>query len=186
MESIQPWAKMREFLPPLSSYERKELTDSLSEYGLQKPILVWKNKGLIIDGNTRWKLLNGKIPEGKIDYFEGTEEQAFNLGVQLNFARRQLSNEQKKELCQKLRKQGIPLEKVSDITSIPKSTISDWEQTKIITNSDFGKSNNPYDLRISIPKKEYNHIHERYKAGESQQKIATDLKVGLFTNTDNF
>jgi len=175
VENIEVWERMQSFLPPLSNYEQKELADSLREYGLQKPILVWKSKGLIIDGNTRWELLNGKIPKGKIDYFEGTEEEAFNLGIQLNFARRQLSNEQKRELCDKLRKQGLSQEEVSQITSVDRTTISKWESTSNVKNHN--ASINPYDLRVSIPKPKYNAVFKRYGEGETEEQIAVDLKV---------
>ena len=175
--NIKPWKKMQEVLPPLSSYERKELSESLKQYGIKDSILIWKNQGLIIDGNTRWELLEGKIPQDKIEYFEGSEEDAFNLGIQLNFARRQLSNEQKKEICRKLRKQGLTQQKVAEVTSVPQRTISYWEGHENTSNSKIAKTSNLYDLRISVPKKEYETIHERQKLGEPQRKIAADFKI---------
>jgi len=171
---IRPWKRIQNFLPPLSSYERKELAESLKQYGIREPIVVWKKEMIIIDGNTRWELLNGKIPEGKIDYFEGTEEQAFALGIQLNFARRQLSNEQKKILCKKLREQGFSQQKVADITSVDRSTISKWESGSDVKNHN---ASNPYDLRVTIPKTEYQNIADAVHSGKPQTEVATEYKA---------
>ena len=173
-KKIRPWQKMRDFLLPLSTYERKELAESLKQYGIQEPILVWKNQGLIIDGNTRWELLNGKIPEDKMDYFEGSEEEAFSLGVQLNFARRQLSNEQKKEIWRQLRKQGFTQEQAAKITNVDRTTISKWESGSNVKNHN---ASNPYDLRVTIPKTNHQKIHDAVQSGKTQTELATEYKV---------
>lgn len=105
------------------------------------------------------------------------EDDAFALGIGLNLARRQLSfeqikalREQQKKIAFELRKQSKTQVEISKIIGVPQQTISVWE-----SNTDVG--NTLLDLRISVPKKEYDKIYERENSGETQQKIASDYKI---------
>jgi len=177
VKAPQPWPKIQKFLPPLSSYERKELEESIAKYGVKESIIVWKEKNLIIDGHHRWEITKGNIPQEKIAYFSGTEEAAFDLGLELNFARRHLSNEQKKDIVQRLRKEGFTQEKAANILGIDQSTISLWENEENISNMKNHNAYNPYDLRISIPKEVQEEIFKKHTSGVAQTEIASDFKI---------
>jgi len=181
---LRPWKRMQEALPPLSTYEKKLLTESIKKYGILNSILALPD-GRIIDGTHRYKIANEigyEIPKDKIDILDLDEDEAFALGLKLNIDRRQLSPEQireirgiQKKIALKLRKQGKTQEEVAKIVGVPQSTISFWERN--ISNISADITYNPPDLRVKIPEKEYLKIYERYKSGETQKQIAADYKV---------
>ena len=184
MVGLRPWKRMQEFLPPLSTYERKLLAESIRKYGILVPLIVLPD-GRIIDGVHRYEIadeIGYEIPKDKIEILDLDEDEALALGLKLNIERRQLSPEQiqeirarQRELALKLRKQGKTQEEVAKIIGVSQQTISYWE--KNVNNTNIGKAYAPPDLRIKIPEEEYVKIYERYKSGETQEQIAADYKV---------
>lgn len=178
--NIRPWERLVEWLPPLARREREALKESIKEYGVKIPILVFSD-GLIIDGVNRWEIckeLGIECPHTKLEL---SEDDAFALGVALNFARRQLSPEQIKEFHEKrmnvalqLRKQDKPQEEVARIVGVTQKTISEWENRTNIPG--YNASAIP-DLRISVPTSERKTIYKRVKIGEAQKQVAADYKI---------
>jgi ParB/RepB/Spo0J family partition protein len=184
-----PWKRLVEFLPPLATYEREQLKESIRRYGVRQPIIVRNTEDEeIIDGRHRFEIaqeLGLSCPKISVDL---DEDDAFTLGVSLNLDRRQLGPEQikkiregQKKIALELRKQGKTQEEVAKITGLPQSTISELEskvESNIVTNIGADNAHNVFpDLRTKIPKTEHKKIFERYKKGETQQQIAADYKV---------
>lgn len=173
---LEPFYEIQKLLPPLSSYEEDQLRESLKEHGFIGKIIVWRGK--ILDGHHRakiWWELRGEIPpRDTIDYL--TDDEAFALALKLNVARRQLSIEQQQEIMKILRvKMNYTQQEAADIIGVAQQTINEWE--KGISNTNFGNAYSPPDLRVSIPRIEYETIYDRIQNGESQTKVAADYKV---------
>ena len=166
---IHPWDRLQSLLPPLSQTERQELEDSIKQEGVKYPILVLPD-GRIIDGHHRWLIAGKGCP---FEVHDMPEARAFDLGLALNLARRQLSFEQKKEMMRQLRQQGKSQKEVAELLDVSHQTISVWENGN---NSNIGNTS-MLDLRTSIPKEERNRIFERHRSGETQTEIAADYKV---------
>lgn len=87
-----------DLLPTLSDEEYGALLQSIDRDGIQQPLLVGWPDRTILDGHHRWRAaMELGLPEVPImtEEFRG-EEERLKLGVTLNVARRQLSNEQKR------------------------------------------------------------------------------------------
>lgn len=103
------------------------------------------------------------------------DDRAFTLGIMINIARRQMSSEQIKELQKNLkkdrenlrkvalvlRKKNKSQEEVAAILGVPRTTLEGWEQGQITTIDESVIGCNPPDLRIKVPKKEYETIYQR-------------------------
>ncbi|MFP3214735.1 MAG: MT-A70 family methyltransferase [Nitrososphaeria archaeon] len=164
---IQPWDKVLKTLPPLSEKEFAELKESIKKHGLKYPIKVLPD-GRIIDGYHRWLILGDAVPYEVIDL---PEEQAYELALTLNIARRQLSPEQikavyerAKEIAKELVKAGMPQQEVAKTLNVSQQAVSKW-------------AGGTADLRVAVPKSEWERIYERRKNGEPTEKIAADYKV---------
>jgi N6-adenosine-specific RNA methylase IME4/DNA-binding transcriptional regulator YiaG len=175
---FKPWPKLKEVLPPLSTYEHLELEASIARHGVLQPILVLPD-GRIIDGYHRWQIARDKTPFTTINL---DEEAAFLLGLSVNIARRQMSPEQirklrekQKEIARGLRKSGLTQEQVATIIGVTQKTIDNWEQD--ISNSNPSNIYDPPDLRISIPQDLYETIYQKVQAGEPQAKVAAYYKI---------
>jgi DNA-binding XRE family transcriptional regulator len=73
--------------------------------------------------------------------------------------------ERQRKIALELRKQGAHTqEEVAKIVGVPQQTISFWED-KDTSNTSTGNISNLPDLRISIPKGEYEKIYKRVKSG---------------------
>jgi N6-adenosine-specific RNA methylase IME4/DNA-binding transcriptional regulator YiaG len=176
---------MREFLPPLATYERERLKESIVAHGVKHPILVLKD-GRIIDGHHRWEIaeeLHISCPHS--EPLDLSDDDAFALGVSLNLDRRHLTFEQIKEIREKqkpiyfeLRRQGKTQQEVAKLLNVPRPTLARWENDNT-TNVQMNNSCNDEmpDLRLSIPKQEYKKIADKYKEGKSQTEIATEYKI---------
>lgn len=177
----RPWDRLQDVLPPLSTYEFEELKNSIEQHGILQKMLVLPD-GRIIDGSHRWKITKGKAP---YDVLNLDEDTAFTLGVLLNVARRNMAPEQIREAGKHIKKLALALRKadksqseVAELLKIPQQDISYWEVEEKggISNTNTGKAYIP-DLRVSVPKIEYERIYERAKAGEEQAQIAVDYKI---------
>lgn len=93
----KPWDKLQAILPPLATYELDMLIESISQHGVLQPILVLPD-GRIIDGRHRWAITNGRAPFKVLDL---SEDEAFELGVAINTAHRNMSHMQMREVLRK-------------------------------------------------------------------------------------
>lgn len=176
----QPAAKINPeyeaLLPKLSAEEYEALKSSIKDEGLFVPITVNK-EGIILDGHHRYKacMESGIDPEYEVKSFPDHDaEMAFV--IQVNIARRQLSNEQKRELALVLRQNQWSQEEVASLLKVTQRTIGNWES--IINNSKITNTCNPLDLRYSIPKEAKQKIYELHSQGKTQQAIADEYKIG--------
>jgi DNA-binding XRE family transcriptional regulator len=60
-----------------------------------------------------------------------------------------------------LRKKNKSQEEVAAILGVPRTTLEGWEQGQITTIDESVIGCNPPDLRIKVPKKEYETIYQR-------------------------
>lgn len=97
--NIRPWPELQALIPPLSTKERKQLSDSIASDGVLVPITVLPD-GRIIDGHHRWELSGENAP---VNIQDVTEDEGMALGLVLNLARRHLSPEQVAEVYNSLR-----------------------------------------------------------------------------------
>lgn len=181
---IRPWPRMVDVLPMLSTIEKENLELSIKQYGIKQKIYARQN-GEIIDGVHRKEIadkLGVECPSERLDL---SEEDAFDLGLSLNIDRRQLSGEQLEEARKKLVSQSVKLvtesglsqQKASEITGIPRQTIS-----RNIPIARMGKGYNfGPNLKLKIPKAEKSRILMRLETGDKQAQIAADYGVSQKT-----
>ena len=171
---MQAFTEVQRLLPPLSTYEKEQLKESMKEHGFIGSVLAWN--GTVIDGHHRyelWKELTGEEPP--IEYLNDlTKDEAFTLAINLNVARRQLTPEQLWKIIKVLRNQGRTQRQTAEILNTPEGTIKYWES---INKVDSNVTYQPPDLRVSVPRQEYGTIYERVKQGESQRQVAADYKI---------
>lgn len=184
---IRPWPKIVEALPVLSTQEKKALKHSIKAHGgVKVPIMILPD-GRIIDGHHRWELAIGDVP---YEVFNGSEDDAYDLGIALNLHRRQLSPEQinevrkrlaadkekQKQAAMAMRRSGKTQAQVAAELGVDQATISRWEDGKDISDMQAHIPNTP-DLRLKITTQQKDEIAERIESGETQQAIADDLKI---------
>jgi N6-adenosine-specific RNA methylase IME4/DNA-binding XRE family transcriptional regulator len=165
---IQPWKEICDLIPPLSAAERKRLLASLLKQHVDIPVITMAD-GRIIDGHHRWELAPDKC---RIEILDIGEAEAFDLAVQLNIARRNLSPEQLQPLIGFLRGQGKTQAAVAEAVGVSQKTVSNVENT-----SDSKNTNACIDQRVSVPKQAYSAIAERVRSGEPQAQIAADHHI---------
>lgn len=184
---IQPWPEVQEVLPPLGTPEREALQNSIAQDGVRQPILILPD-GRIIDGHHRWELSNGSTPYTILDL---SEERAFDLAIELNLSRRQLSRPQialvrekarehreaMRAKAFKMRQEGMTQAEVAEEIGVDQSTVSVWENDGTNMNEDIFHISSPPDNRVRIPRKQHPVIYERWQSGESQAQIAADYQV---------
>jgi len=132
---------LREIIPALSQEEKAQLKASIESDGVNYPVMVLPD-GRIVDGMNRWELSGGKVATKVVAL---PEREAILKGVELNFTRRHLSGEQRKEIISKLRKLGYTQEEVGHALGVARNTVSDNEN---IVGSDIAFT--PPDLRVQI------------------------------------
>lgn len=189
---ITPWDEITYILPPLGTEDLSKLKASIEKDGVKQSILVLPD-GRIIDGHHRWKLSGGEAPYEILDI---PEFKAFDLAIELNLARRQLSRQQiaevkeaqskkkqeMKELAAKLRNEGKTQQEVADEVGVAQNTISDWENVSIIGNESpdnayIQETGPPPDNRVTIPREHHAIILDRLESGETQAQLAADYQV---------
>jgi len=202
---LKKWEITETCVPPLASYERESLKNSIQEHGQQIPIKVLPD-GRIIDGHHRYAILGDTVKYEVVDIDEAT---AIVLAQSLNMDRRQLSGEQIREIRErqksqaiKLRGQGKTQAEAAKAVGVAQNTLSGWEkeQQGNITNatgcntdnntteetdttniaddnSCIDKKLSSNDCRVKISKSEYPKIYAMYKGGMTQQQIADEVKA---------
>lgn len=187
---IYAWDEVEETLPPLGIPERLALQKSIEEDGVKQPILVLPD-GRIIDGHHRWRSVGDNVPFVIVDV---PESKAFDLAMELNLARRQLSREQLKIVREKqkrkreealalaleMRRQDTAMtqQDAADAVGISRPSVSKAQRN--ITNVPNASENISYippDVRVKVPVADHPTIHDRHLSGETQAQIAADYQV---------
>lgn len=101
--------EFRQLIPPLELEELSELEDSIKKYGNLVPIIIWKEKKLVLDGHNRYDLCikHGKELKLPIEMSFPDRESAMLWLIDNQLARRNLSEFSKVQL--RLTKQDIQL-----------------------------------------------------------------------------
>jgi DNA-binding XRE family transcriptional regulator len=120
-----------------------------------------------------------------------SEDDAFELAIDLNEARRQLSPEQLKELRkekEKVRKDrkkkalelrnaaGATQEEAAKAVGVARRTVDKWEEGSNVTDEEGDITSAP-DCRTKVPPSHHAVIYERFVNGEAAKEIAADYKV---------
>lgn len=164
--------ELKETLPLLSREDFNRLRESIKDKGIQESIKILPD-GTIIDGYHRKRIIQ-ELDIERIPYEvkKISRDEAFELGISLNLARRHLSFDQKKEIIGKLRRRGWSQERVAKVVGIEQSRVSQLENGSIININITAIP----DLRYKISKEEENKIFERAKT-ETQEQIASDYNI---------
>jgi len=145
----------------------------------------------IIDGYHRLKIAEEiGMKEVPVEVKDVSREEAEALAYLINYHRRHLSFEQKKEIYEKLRKNEItPKEAARKLgvterrtQQIRKEGMKDEYKQGNTLGGVSGTQRNIslcpiLDLRVKIPKSEYKNIVTRVESGETQEQIAADYKT---------
>ncbi len=85
--------EFRELIPPLEPEELSELEDSIKQYGNLVPIIIWKEKSLVLDGHNRYDLCtkHGRELKTPIEMSFPDREAAMLWLIDNQLARRNLS-----------------------------------------------------------------------------------------------
>lgn len=172
------WEEVRELFHPLSTNEYQGLKDSISKSGIQVPIFVLSD-GRIIDGVHRYRIakeLGVPTPQIPYEVRDIDERQAIQLAWDLNYKRRHLSLEQKKELVRRLREKGLTQKEVEVRTGVPQQTVSRLQ--KSINNTQVSNAYTVPDFRYKVSREKEKVIAERVvEKGESQAQVAADCQI---------
>jgi len=165
-------------LPPLSTEEFDALKLDIKQNGVVAPILVDEG-GTILDGHNRFRI-DKNAPHKVIAGLSDEEKQAFV--IRSNFARRNLSPDQKRETLSKMKRMAKAWresdpkiwtqEKVARSLGVDQTTVSKWFKSIMKGHITFKP-----DARVKLNADAQRIAAERVAAGEPQQKVAADLKV---------
>lgn len=138
--------ELKGILPPLGQDDYSRLKESIRERGIQESIKILPD-GAIIDGYHRNKIAQElEIKDIPYEIKQLNKDEALELGISLNLARRNLSFEQKREIIKKLRERGWVQERVAKVVGLVQSRVSEIEN---ISNIDIDNTYIP-DLRYKM------------------------------------
>jgi len=164
--------ELKGILPPLGEDDYIRLKKNIKEQGIQESIKILPD-GVIIDGYHRKKIAQElDIKDIPYEIKQLNKDEALELGVSLNLARRNLSFEQKREIIEKLRKRGWTQERVAKLIGTARRTLGRLEKE---SNGQMAITCIP-DLRYKISKEAEDEIFERAKT-ETQEQIASDYGI---------
>jgi N6-adenosine-specific RNA methylase IME4 len=105
MENLKVDPEFEKLIPPLSEEERTGLEKSLREEGCRDAIIVWKGRGIVVDGHHRFRICQEhgiKFNVVEIDFADRDEVKEWI--IQNQFARRNLTDYQRGLLALELEK----------------------------------------------------------------------------------
>ena len=170
----------QDLLPPLAQHELDALRQKIDAegYNHNAPILIDEN-GNVLDGHNRLRI----YPDAPVQVIPGlTEAQKRARVITENFARRNLSPDQKREvdktrraIAMDLKREGQTQEQIARVFGVAQNTVHYWlgEPTTNI-NADNGCIP---DSRVKVAKGSVDAILERANRGETQSQIAADYGV---------
>lgn len=175
---MTPFANL---LPPLASAEFDALKASIQAGGIRDPILVDED-GAILDGHHRFKI-DKNPPTQVVRGLTDAEKAAYVY--QSNFARRNLTGEQKGAVRKAMKKTANALraedarkntqKRVGQLLGVPRETVRDWWDT---SNGESAKAcNHQPDGRVKLSADDKRVIVERITDEEAQVQVAADFGV---------
>ena len=169
-----------ELLPPLASTELDALKASIKDEGVLTPVFV-DDAGNVLDGHNRLRI-DPNAPRRIVRGLTDAEKQAFVFRA--NFARRNLSPDQKREVLGKMKAVAKALrdedakkntqKRVATLLGVAQQTVADWLRTN--TGSGNGSKTAP-DARVKVAPVARSTIAERVASGETQAQVAADFGV---------
>lgn len=172
---------MYQLLPPLSLEDKEKLKNSIVHDGLRHPIEVDEN-GNILDGHHRFEICTEEnVPVTTVVIHLDNELEKEAYVYKANLSRRNLSNEQKKQV----QKQQITLakrlnqtrnysqEQIGKILGVSQQWVSKWLNGNINTTH----GNTYIDTKVKIGKKEKEIIFAQLESGLTQEQVAANLQV---------
>ncbi len=147
----------KDLLPPLSTLEYDALKASIKAEGVRDAVILDED-GNVLDGHHRLKI-DPKAPTRVIKGLSEAEKMAFVFAV--NFTRRNLSTDQKKERLTAMKKVAFALreedakkntqKRVATLLGVARPTVESWFAPKGGTSNDSAVITCPPDARVTIP-----------------------------------
>ena len=174
-----------DLLPPLSTQEREALHASIKLEGVRDPVIV-DELGQVLDGHHRLAIAPD-APRHVVTGLTDAEKRAYVY--QANFARRNLSPDQKRARTKRMKDVALALRKedpvkntharIAALLGMGRQTVTDWLPPDNNDNISVAGSGNAYipTAKVKIPPKEKPVIAERVESGETQQQVAADYGV---------
>lgn len=169
----------KDLLPPLSRDEQEALRASIELDGVREPVIV-DELDQVLDGHHRLAI----APDAPIRVVSGlTDAEKRAYVYQANFARRNLSPDQKRERTKHMKAVAVALreedpvknteDRIGALLGVAQQTVSDWLNMRV-TGSD--NAHIP-TAKVKIPPPEKPIILERVEEGEKQEQVAADYGV---------
>lgn len=180
LERLQIKTPYADLLPPLNTQEREALRIKIEREGFNAncPVLI-DDDGNVLDGHNRLAI----YPDAPVKVVHGLSEAEKKARVITeNFARRNLSPDQKREvdktrksIARDLKQERWNQEEIARLFGVSQQAVSAW-LGGAATNTTDCNSLQP-DSRVKIAKEEHVIIFERATGGESLRQIAADYGV---------
>ena len=190
MELRTPYADL---LPPLTTDEFEALKASIALEGVRDPIAI-DEEGNVLDGHNRLRIAPD-APTRTIAGLTPAEKRAFVFAA--NFARRNLSPDQKREATRRMKEVASALREenpskntqttVAARLGVHQSTVARWLEDEARSNMQPHIASKPIteapipDARVKVSQKAKPLIAERVKSGETQAQVAADFGVSQRT-----
>lgn len=171
-------------VPPLSSFEKEELTNKLKEAGRAISPIIVTVENEILDGHNRYEICKKyklefqiEIDKRSADWDE--ERKKFEVR-EIALAQRNLSPNQKTELLDirnkliqsKKEKDKLTQQQIGEYFGLSQQAIQ-----KILLVIQLGGNTNKTDCRVKAGSKAKEEIAARVLAGEKQQQVAADFGI---------
>ncbi len=96
--------ELRGFITPLSEEDRANLKENILKHGCREPLVLWKEKGVIVDGHNRYSICTEiDFTFEVVEYSFANIDEAKEFMVANQFARRNLHPYEKVELVLKIK-----------------------------------------------------------------------------------
>lgn len=176
MKLKTPYANL---LPPLTTTERAALAADIAAHGVRSPIVI-DECGNVLDGHNRHAI----DPIAPIVVVEGlSEPEKIAFVYRSNFARRNLSPDQKRERLGHMKKTAAELRQldpkrwtqaaIAAAFGVSRQAVEKWFNRDSETIATCSNAFVP-DARVKIPARQYASIAARVDAGESRMQVAAD------------
>ncbi|MDP6999063.1 MAG: hypothetical protein QF569_23500 [Candidatus Poribacteria bacterium] len=96
--------ELKNFITPLSKEDRENLKENILKHGCREPLVLWKERNLIVDGHNRYSICTEiGVPFEVVEYSFDSIDDVKEFMVANQFARRNLHPYEKVELVLKIK-----------------------------------------------------------------------------------